>query len=162
IPGVRVSESRNSDCEAAVAATIRLRPRSEIARRMAFPAWSAAALAKVTLSWNTLIRMLRPGCNLCQTSKIIQISYQLHRNRGRTCSKVAWPPLELMPIFVLTSFLRQGDPFRAKQPMAGRGIYRRRRSTLPFEYDRAIDNSVRAFRILGPGSRCRLDRPSQL
>src|SRR5208337_2645052 len=48
--GVLVSASRNSSCDAAVAAMVRARPRSAIARRIAVAASSAAALPREALS----------------------------------------------------------------------------------------------------------------
>src|ERR1700735_5891399 len=54
IPGVRVKASRNSSCDAAVAAMIRAWPRLAMARRIATDACSAAAGPSVVRSLNTL------------------------------------------------------------------------------------------------------------
>ena len=64
--GDLVSASRNSSCDAPVAAMMRAWPRSVIARRIAVAAWSAAARPIADLSLNILssiVKLARPGTN---------------------------------------------------------------------------------------------------
>src|SRR5207244_8847431 len=74
MPGIFVSASRNSNCQAAVAAMMRARPRSQIARPIASAACSAAILLRELLSGNTFstISHLYEFPALIESSGIIQ------------------------------------------------------------------------------------------
>src|SRR5208337_3157907 len=82
--GVLVSASRNSSCDAAVAAMIRAWPRSAIARRIAVAACSAAALPREALSLNTLIRMR--GISWQQPFSFLELEI-IHRQQPRPCER---------------------------------------------------------------------------
>src|SRR5579863_9349251 len=91
MPGVAVKASRNSNWDAALAATTRASPRLAMAERIAVAACAAAVLPSESLSLKTLSSILKPPVPTCVPNRLNkhEPSRNLARGRGIRCKREA-------------------------------------------------------------------------